>query len=216
MLTDAGGKVSSAPALTANRLLKSDSNGQPAIINAITANRALASDANGYPVHATTTSSELNLIAGSTSRDTSNTPEDADGVLMNDNGTMRMLAFSRVWEWMKFKFTGAISGLLTTNLTASKILVSDANGKIAANGAPATLLSNLSEFVGVSKFITQARPSSGSTVVQLMTASIRTITLDLEVTATATNIRAYQDASSGMQLFKVNAVTTTSSCTRTS
>ena len=49
-----------------------------------------------------------------------------------------------VWNYIKEKVTGAISGLLTENLGTSKALVSDANGKVAVSDVTATELGYLS------------------------------------------------------------------------
>ncbi len=57
---------------------------------------------------------------------------DADLIVVDDgaNGTNRKSAVSRIWTYISGKLTGAISSVTTSNLTASRTLVSDAQGKI--------------------------------------------------------------------------------------
>lgn len=62
----ADGGTNSTTALNNNRVMRS-SGGAVVEASAITASRALASDANGIPTHATTTTTELNYVAGVTS-----------------------------------------------------------------------------------------------------------------------------------------------------
>lgn len=96
----------------------------------LTASRAMATDSGGKVAVANPSLSELNNIAGGVTRNTTVTLEDGDGVVVNDNGSMIQAAMSRVWTYIQSKITGAISGLLTTNLTANRMLRSDASGKI--------------------------------------------------------------------------------------
>ena len=51
---------------------------------------------------------------------------------------------SRVWTYISGKITGAISGVLTSNLTASRAVVSDGSGKLAVSAATSTELGYLS------------------------------------------------------------------------
>ena len=51
---------------------------------------------------------------------------------------------SRVWTYISGKITGAISGVLTSNLTASRAVVSDGSGKVSASSVTSTELGYLS------------------------------------------------------------------------
>lgn len=44
--------------------------------------------------------------------------------------TYKRKATSKIWDYIKGKLTGAISGVLTSNLTASRMVVTDTNGKL--------------------------------------------------------------------------------------
>lgn len=57
---------------------------------------------------------------------------DADLMIIDDGatGTNRKSAMSRIFTYISSKITGAISSLLTSNLTVSRALVSDGSGKI--------------------------------------------------------------------------------------
>lgn len=60
------GAMSDLGALTAGRVLKTDSNGLPAVLSALTANRVLVSDASGIPTDSATTSTEISYLSGVT------------------------------------------------------------------------------------------------------------------------------------------------------
>lgn len=130
VFTNASGKLATSSSIAGNRLMVTDANGSPSGATAITASRALTSDSSGIPSASTTTSSELNNISGTVVRNTTVTLEDGDGVVVNDNGTMIQAAMSRVWAYIQAKLTGAVSGILTSNLTANQVLVSGSDGKI--------------------------------------------------------------------------------------
>jgi hypothetical protein len=70
---------------------------------------------------------------------------DADLLIVDDGavGTNRKTAMSRVWTYIAGKITGAVSGLLTTNLDTSRALVSDGSGKIVVSAVTATELGYL-------------------------------------------------------------------------
>lgn len=81
---------------------------------------------------------------------------DADLLIIDDGatGTNRKSALSRVWAYISSKITGAISGLLTTDLTASRVLGSDGSGKISAlDTATYPSLTELSYSKGVTSAI---------------------------------------------------------------
>lgn len=50
---------------------------------------------------------------------------------------------SAFWTYIKGKFTGAVSNIITSNLTASRALVSDANGKVTVSAVTSTELGYL-------------------------------------------------------------------------
>lgn len=105
--------------------------------------KVVVSDSNGKMVASATTTSELNNISGATARNTSVVLEDSDGFVINDSGVMRQASLTRVWSYIAGKFTGAISGLLTTNLSASRAVVSDASGKISVSSTTLSELDNV-------------------------------------------------------------------------
>lgn len=81
-----------------------------------------------------------------------NTLTDSSTVLSASTGenptAMASHALSKFWTYISGKITGAISGLLTTNLTPSKALTSDANGKVSASNTTSTELSYLHGVTG--------------------------------------------------------------------
>lgn len=82
----------------------------------------------------------------------SNALTDASTVLSATTGenptAMASHALSKFWTYISGKITGAISGLLTTNLTPSKALTSDANGKVSTSDTTSTELSYLHGVTG--------------------------------------------------------------------
>lgn len=80
---------------------------------------------------------------------TSIKPADGDGFLIKDisdtsggsAGTIKMTSGTKVFDYMKDKMVGGISTVVTSDLTASKVLVSDGNGKISASSVTSTELS---------------------------------------------------------------------------
>jgi hypothetical protein len=62
---------------------------------------------------------------------------DTDRFIVNDAGQMKQTAVTGIWNYVKGKITGAISGLLTSNLSINAALVSDSNGKIVAGDGAA-------------------------------------------------------------------------------
>lgn len=65
--------------------------------------------------------------------DSASTLVDSDHIVSSVGGNLVRLSASRFWNYINNKIVGAISPLLTSNLTANRIVVSDASGKIAAN-----------------------------------------------------------------------------------
>ena len=103
----------------------------------MTASRALASDANGKVAASSTTLAELQNIRGAVTSSTVDIA-DADRFVHNDSGSMKQTSFTRVWAWIQGKASGAVSSVLTSNLAANRVLISDANGKIAATSTMST------------------------------------------------------------------------------
>lgn len=96
-------------------------------VNPLTTNRVLVSDANGKVSVSSMTTTELGYLSGVTSniQDQLNDTQDQIDVKQDE-------------------ITGAASSIVSTNLTASKALISDANGKVAASNVTATELGYLS------------------------------------------------------------------------
>lgn len=68
------------------------------------------------------------------------------GVYLEPNSTKGRFYFRTgltIWNHFKSKITGAISNIITSNLTASRALISDANGKIAVSAVTSTELGYL-------------------------------------------------------------------------
>lgn len=105
--------------------------------------KAVGSDSNGKTVASTTTMAELENISGTTARDTSVVLVDTDGVVINDNGVMKQASLARMWTYVSSKLTGAISGVLTTNLSASRAVVSDSSGKVSVASTTSAELDNV-------------------------------------------------------------------------
>lgn len=71
---------------------------------------------------------------------------DSDTFIVDDgnNNTVRKSLISRMWTYINSKLTGAISTVVTSNLTASRVVVSNSSGKIGVSGVTATELGYLS------------------------------------------------------------------------
>jgi len=135
-----GGGVSSSGWHT-NRLIGTSSVGDLTPLTAMSGNKIMVTDSNGLPVAGLPTKVETDKLSGTTTVDTSVVLADTDGVLVNDAGDMKQASFSRVFEYIKTKLTGAISSVLTTNATASRVIVSDVSGKISSASVTSTELS---------------------------------------------------------------------------
>lgn len=96
-------------------------------INGFTASKALVSDANGKIAVSGVTATELGYLSGVTSNVQDQLDDKQDQI-----------------DAKQDEITGAASSIASTNLTASKALVSDANGKVAASNVTATELGCLS------------------------------------------------------------------------
>lgn len=68
---------------------------------------------------------------------------DADRFVHNDSSIMRQTSFTRIWAWIVAKASGAVSTILTSDLSTGKALASNAQGKIIASAISDTELSYL-------------------------------------------------------------------------
>lgn len=70
---------------------------------------------------------------------------DTDTFIVDDGGTntIRKSYISRIWTYISSKLTGAISTVLTSNLTAGKTVVTDVNGKLGVSSITTTELGYL-------------------------------------------------------------------------
>jgi len=62
----------------------------------------------------------------------------------NGTATMRKMSFANIANGIISKLTGAVSSILSNNLTASRALISNSSGKVAASGVSSTELGYLS------------------------------------------------------------------------
>jgi len=62
----------------------------------------------------------------------------------NGTATMRKISFANIANGIISKLTGAVSSILSNNLTASRALISNSSGKVAASGVSSTELGYLS------------------------------------------------------------------------
>ncbi|EOW9496713.1 tail fiber domain-containing protein [Vibrio cholerae] len=125
-------KQTGFPALLRWILSKLNGTASTALTQTLAPSRVTIVNAQGKLESSDVTNGELSAIDGTTSPVTL-TPEDTDGVVVNDGGTVRQIRFSSVFEYIKSKLNGAISGVLTNNLTASRVAVTDGDGKLAAS-----------------------------------------------------------------------------------
>ncbi len=130
--TDSG--IAKANGWTRLRWTITDTNGDLSS-RAVISNRAVVSDNNGLPLASSTTADELDNIRGGKVISGATTITDGDGFVMNDGGTMLQVAASRLWAYISGKLTGAISNVLTSNLSANVVVRTDGNGKIASGAA---------------------------------------------------------------------------------
>jgi hypothetical protein len=97
-----------------------------------TANRVVITDNSGNRSISAVTSTELSSIDGSTS-DSNITMVDADRFVVNNSGTMRQLKASNVFAYLKKKLVGAISTVLTDDLTPGRVVMTNRDGKLYAS-----------------------------------------------------------------------------------
>lgn len=124
-------EVAAANGYGSSRVLTTDTNGKIAASSAITGSRVLVSNTSGLPVASNVSSTEIESINGNATIDNAITIADTDGFVVNDDKVMKQTTAARVWAYISGKLTGAISGVLTSNLTASRNVITDSNGKLA-------------------------------------------------------------------------------------
>lgn len=113
-----------------NTGFKTASGGSGAIV--VTENKALVSKSDGQVGVSTVTSLELSKLSGET-LSTESDIEDADRFIFNDNGIICQNSFNKVYDFFVNKLNGAVSTILTLNLTTNRVLSSNATGKIIAS-----------------------------------------------------------------------------------
>ena len=132
-----------------------------AIEDDFTGNRALVSTPLGKISYSNITAEELNRLSGVTSNIQTQlndkqakltpgiemtAPTDSSYLTDVDLNTKKVHTMSMLtlWNYVKGKITGAISGLITSNLTTNRALLSNGSGKIAVSSVTNTELGYLS------------------------------------------------------------------------
>lgn len=72
---------------------------------------------------------------------------DSDRFVHNDGGVMKQSTFTAIWNWFLSKAVGAVSTILTSNLAASRVLVSSVTGKVTASDITVDELNTLNDQV---------------------------------------------------------------------
>ncbi|HDZ9226476.1 TPA: hypothetical protein RUZ17_002927 [Vibrio cholerae] len=124
-----GGRLKRANKATTGVLVEADWE-DPSPTATVTANRAVVSDNTGKLVPSAVTDVELAQIRGGAAIQDDDIIDDG-AFLHNASGTMKQTGFNALWRWIASKVTGAASTILTDNVTADKVLVSDGNGKVS-------------------------------------------------------------------------------------
>lgn len=113
------------------------------VSNDLPVSRVVVSDLAGKVGVSLVTSAELDVLDGN-SPATIATIVDNDQLIINSSGNMRQMLMSRMWTYISGKFGGgAISGIVSTNLTVSRALVTNALGKIVAADVTSTEIAHL-------------------------------------------------------------------------
>lgn len=99
-------------------------------------------DPTGKMQTSSVTKAELEILDGN-STNTNVTPADDDKIIINDGGTMKQTVFSKLFDYVKGKFNGAISTVLTSNLTANKAIVTNSSGKVATSATTSAEIATL-------------------------------------------------------------------------
>ncbi|HDI3292005.1 TPA: tail fiber domain-containing protein, partial [Vibrio cholerae] len=125
-----------------------------ALTDNLTASRVAVINSQGKFAASDVTSGELTALDG-TNTPITVTLEDTDGAVINDGGTTRQVRLSSVFSYISNKLNGAISSVLTSNLTTSRALISDSNGKIAVSSTTANELAIIRGGATVESFTLQ-------------------------------------------------------------
>ncbi|HFG1874660.1 TPA: tail fiber domain-containing protein [Vibrio cholerae] len=147
-------KQTGFPALWRWIVSKVTGSASTALTDNLTASRVAVINSQGKFAASDVTSGELTALDGT------NTPikvtlEDTDGAVINDGGTTRQVRLSSVFSYISNKLNGAISSVLTSNLTTSRALISDSNGKIAVSSTTANELAIIRGGATVESFTLQ-------------------------------------------------------------
>lgn len=154
VITSSTGKLTTT-SYTANRLLGVNNVGVVTTMSAESPNKVMCWDGNGeFPVSANTTQVDVNSVSSTTTPVTVDIV-DADGVVINDGGSMKQANASSFWTYIRAKLTGAVSTVLTSNLTANRNVITDSNGKLAV----ATYTANRSLVTDSNGYITTGTPA---------------------------------------------------------
>ena len=152
------------------------------------------------------TAAEINLTDGGSTIGTT-ALADGDGFIHNDGGTMKQTNVTKISDYVLADINGGASTIKTSNLTASRALVSNGSGKVAVSAVTSTELGYLDG-------VTSAVQTQIDTKSKYYTAEITTVSNTL-VIAEAThgvrypaNVQLY-DASNG-QLVLADIVQSTS------
>jgi len=124
--------------------------------NKLSASKVVVTDTNGVIQPSPITVAELGALDGGAT-DSGVTIADADRFAHNDAGTMRQTSFTRVWAWILGKMNGAVSSVVTSNLTGNKVLISDGSGKISASTMSAASI-NSTKKVQIMQYPTNSAP----------------------------------------------------------
>lgn len=118
--------------------------------------------------------------------DQSSNPTDTDSLSDLNGTTNKRWTFAKIWEWTKSKLVGAISTVLTDNLTADRAVITNANGKLAVAGAVTANTTNGWKTFAVDKYGRVNAYTAKSLDTNSFTDSSNTITLKDLITAQGT------------------------------
>ena len=154
----------------------------------------------------TATTAELNLTDGGSTIGTTELA-DGDGFLHNDGGTMKQTNVTKISDYVLADINGGASTIKTTNLTASRALVSNGSGKVAVSAVTSTELGYLD---GVTSSVQTQINGKAKHYLGQITTSGGTANLDYGTHGVRypANVQIY-DASNG-QLVLADIVQTTS------
>ena len=107
---------------------------------------------------------------------------DGDELPVHDasSGAQRKSAVSRIWAYIQSKLTGAISGVLIDDLVQNRVVITDANGKLAASTTVST--TELGYLDGVTSALQTQLNGKASATGQSFTGTISVPFLELNAT----------------------------------